>query len=59
MVEVYMFEEFKEFLEYLEFELDDILEFKEHYQNLEKPLINFKNFVDFRYDKKFKGVGNE
>lgn len=45
---IYEWEEFKNVLEYFEFDLDTILDFEEHYQNLNVPTKNFEDFISFK-----------
>ena len=44
---IYEWEDFMECLEYLEFPLQSIMDFEEYYQNLNKPIVNFEEFIKF------------
>ena len=44
---IYEWEEFRSMLEYLDFEYNDIMDFEEYYQNMNKPNFNLEQFIKF------------
>lgn len=56
MSRVYEWFEFKEVLDYLQFDPICIIDFEEHYMNLDLPIQNFERFIQFQNTR---GTKNE